>query len=59
MRRVGAGRGRGGGLKDIFKFILGRTGEPEPGVFGSLEPEPLKKNKEPEPEPLGKNALCL
>ena len=27
----------------------------EPGVFGSLEPEPLeKKNQEPEPEPLGK-----
>ena len=29
-----------------------RAGEPEPGVFGSLEPEPLKKNEEP--EPLGK-----
>ena len=36
-----------------------RAGEPEPGVFGSLEPEPLekkpgagaawKKNQEPEP----------
>ena len=34
-----------------------RAGEPEPGVFGSLEPElePLeKKNQEPEQEPLGK-----
>jgi len=39
-----------------------RAGEPEPGVFGSLEPEPLekkpgagaawKKSQEPEPEPL-------
>ena len=29
--------------------------EPEPGVFGPLEPEPLeKKYQEPEPEPLGK-----
>jgi hypothetical protein len=29
--------------------------EPEPGVFGTLEPEPLKKKyQEPEPEPLGK-----
>ena len=29
--------------------------EPEPGVFGSLEPEQLEKKKqepEPEPEPL-------
>ena len=32
----------------------GKAGEPEPGVFGSLEPEPLEKKKEPEPEPLGK-----
>ena len=43
-----------------------RAGEPqaEPGVFGSLEPEPLEKkqepeplektHQEPEPEPLGK-----
>ena len=32
-----------------------KAGEPEPGVFGSLEPEPLEeKNQEPEPEPLGK-----
>ena len=39
-----------------------RVREPEPGVFGSLEPEPLekktgagaawKKSQEPEPEPL-------
>ena len=27
--------------------------EPEAGVFGSLEPEPLEKNQEP--EPLGKS----
>ena len=33
-----------------------RAGEPEPGVFGSLEPEPLDKNQEPEPKPLGKKA---
>ena len=36
--------------------MSGRAGEtelePEPGVIGSLEPEPLEKN--PEPEPLGK-----
>ena len=31
-----------------------RAGEPEPGVFGSLEPEPLEKNQEP--EPLGKKS---
>ena len=29
-----------------------RAGEPEPGVFGYLEPEPLEKKQEP--EPLGK-----
>ena len=37
--------------------VVVRAGEPEPGVFGSLElePEPLeKKNQEPEPELLGK-----
>ena len=44
-----------------YTFISFRAGEPEPGVFGSLEPEPLekkpvagaawKKNQEPEPEP--------
>ena len=28
--------------------------EPEPGVFGSLEPEPLEKKQEP--EPLGKKS---
>ena len=36
--------------------MIFRAGEPdpEPGVFGSLEPEPepLEKNQEPEPEPL-------
>ena len=44
----------------FFLLILGRTGEPEPGVFGSLEPEPLEKKpgagaawkKSQEPEPL-------
>jgi len=42
-------------LKEEFFIIYLhniRAGEPEPGVFGSLEPkpEPLeKKNKEPEP----------
>ena len=29
--------------------VLSRAGEPEPGVFGSLEPEPLEKKQEPEP----------
>ena len=37
-----------------YNFI--RAGEPEPGVFGSLEPEPLEKNEEQEPEPLGKKS---
>ena len=32
-----------------------RTEEQEPGVFGSLEPEPLEK-KTRMPEPLGKKA---
>ena len=49
-----------------FDFSTGRAGEPEPGNFGSLEPEPLEKKPgagavaaweknqgpEPEPEPL-------
>ena len=47
-------------VNGTFLFhINGRAGEPEPepGVFGSLEPEPLeKKNEEPEPEPLGKKS---
>ena len=30
------------------------TGEPEPGVFGSLEPKPFEKNQEP--LPLGKKS---
>ena len=29
-----------------------RAGEPEPGVFGTLEPEPIEKKQEQ--EPLGK-----
>jgi len=36
---------------DYLKVAI-RAGEPEPGVFGSLEPEPLGKSQEPEPEPL-------
>ena len=40
--------------------VFGRAEEPEPGVFGSLEPEPLEKKpgagaawkKSQEPEPL-------
>ena len=36
-------------------ILANLTNSPGPGVFGSLEPEPLrKKNQEPEPEPLGK-----
>ena len=35
-------------------MVLIRAGEPEPGVFGALEPEPLEKKQEPVPEPLGK-----
>ena len=27
---------------DSYFFVLFRAGEPEPGVFGNLEPEPLK-----------------
>ena len=45
----------------FFKFYLtslrGKeyfAKEPEPGVFGPLEPEPLEKKKIQEPEPLGK-----
>ena len=36
----------------MYFIVYSRAGEPEPGVFGSLEPEPLeKKSQEPEPEP--------
>jgi hypothetical protein len=28
-----------------FVTLLPRAGEPEPGVFGSLEPEPLEKTR--------------
>ena len=41
--------------------VVVRAGEPEPGVFGSLElePEPLeKKNQEPEPELLEKKSAA-
>ena len=42
------------GEKNILSNLT-NSQEPEPGAFGSLEPEPLeKKNQEPEPEPLGK-----
>ena len=41
----------------ITYILEGRAGEPEPGVFGFLEPEPerepLEKNQEPERKPLG------
>ena len=34
----------------FYSGVIIRAGESEPGVFGSLEPEPLeKKNKKPEP----------
>ena len=40
--------------------VQGRAGEPEPGVFDSLEPEPepepLEKKQEPQPELLGKKS---
>ena len=37
------------------KNYFAKEPELEPGVFGPLEPEPLKKKyQEPEPEPLGK-----
>ena len=46
------------GIYNLSVFI--RAGEPEPepepGVFGSWEPEPLKKNQEPESEPLRKKS---
>ena len=30
-------------LPPVFRMVTTRAGEPEPGVFGSLEPEPLEK----------------
>jgi len=41
-----------------FKAGLGSRSRLEPGVFGSLEPEPepLEKKEETEPEPLGKKS---
>ena len=45
---------RGKGRRSYhWKAGLGSRSRLEPGVFGSLEPEPLEK-KEPEQEPLGK-----
>ena len=36
---------------------LGSRSRSEPGVFGSLEPEPLEeRKKKQEPEPLGKKS---
>ena len=37
-------RGWGGNItgKDPSSLLRSRAGEPEPGVFGSLEPEPVK-----------------
>ena len=35
--------------------VIIRAGEPEPGVFSSLEPEPLEEKKQ-EPELLGKKS---
>ena len=29
-------------------IVIGRAEEPEQGVFGSLEPEPIEKKQEPE-----------
>ena len=37
-----------------MRIHVDRAGEPEPDVFGSLEPEPLEKKQEP--EPLGKKS---
>ena len=40
-------------LKNNYKSKAEEPEPVEPGVFGSLEPEPLEKKKQ-EPEPLGK-----
>ena len=32
-------------MNKIVQEHITRAGEPEPGVFGSLEPEPLKKKR--------------
>ena len=37
-------------------IVIGRAEEPEQGVFGSLEPEPIEKRQKPGPEPLGKKS---
>ena len=31
-----------------WPLLQSRAGEPEPGVFGFLEPEPLEKKQDPE-----------
>ena len=34
-------------FKDLdYWWLINRAGEPEPGVFGSLEPEPIEKKKQ-------------
>jgi hypothetical protein len=38
--------------KSKKRYILPRAGEP--GIFGSLKPEPLENKTGVEPEPLGK-----
>jgi len=38
----------------IHQWVGEPVSEPEPGVFGSFEPEPLEKNQEP--ESLGKKS---
>ena len=49
---------RGFHEKDTLSYlcVIGRAGEPEPGVFGSLEPEPEPLEKNEKPEPLGKKS---
>ena len=41
---------------NLLLTLIGRAGEPEPGVFGSLGAGAVEKKQEPEPEPepLGK-----
>ena len=41
---------------NIHILGLGSQSRSEPGVFGSLVPEPLEKKQELEPEPLGKKS---
>ena len=47
-------------LKVAINILPRSRSRSEPGVFGNLEPEPLKKKyQEPEPEPLGKKICRL